>query len=98
MPDTPPSTDAAEPRDVERGTVADDQMPRRQRSTLPSFFFISFVLFMLTNNQNEELAARSQYLDSLTMLNHQLSNFSAWLNGSESNYTLVGPPFGFLCV
>ena len=79
-----------EPRDAERGTPSDDSMPpRRQRSTLPTFLFLSFTLFMLTNNQNEELAARNQYMDALGVLNNQLSNFTAWMNGTESNYTLV---------
>lgn len=84
--------DAPEPRDAERGTPGppDDSVPpRRQRTTLPTFLFLSFILFMLTNNQNEEIAARNQYLDALTMLNYQLSNFTAWMNGTESNYTLV---------
>ena len=103
MPPPPATGQAAnEPRDVERGTTgtpapqgmnlnADDQAmpPRRPRSSLPSFLFLSFVLFMLTNNQSEELAARNQYLDALTVLNYQLSNFTAWRNGTESNWTLV---------
>ncbi len=80
--------DEAEPRDVERGIPSDDS-PQRQRGTIPSFLFISFVLFMLTNNQNGENVARSQYLDVLGMLNYELSNYTAWINGTESNFTLV---------
>ena len=99
-----------EPRDLEQGTGtpppgaragspnlnADDptMMGRRPRSSIPSFFFLSFVLFMLTNNQSEELAARNQYLDALSVLDHQLSNFTAWRNGTASNFTLVSPSAG----
>ncbi|KAJ3551014.1 hypothetical protein NM688_g4952 [Phlebia brevispora] len=77
-----------EPRDVEQGATPEAPMPRRQRSTLPTFLFMSFILFMLTNNQNEELMARNQYMDALSILNGQLSNFTAWVNGTESNFTL----------
>ncbi|PSR74066.1 hypothetical protein PHLCEN_2v10138, partial [Hermanssonia centrifuga] len=79
--------DEAETRDVERGIPSDDS-PQRQRGTIPSFLFISFVLFMLTNNQNGENVTRSQYLDVLGMLNYELSNYTAWINGTESNFTL----------
>ncbi|PCH44049.1 hypothetical protein WOLCODRAFT_133060 [Wolfiporia cocos MD-104 SS10] len=64
------------------------QSPRRNRSSLPSFLFITFVLFMLTNNRGEELDARYHYLRALDSLNHQISNYSAWLNGTASNFTL----------
>lgn len=101
-PPSGPPQGANEPPDLEQGTPpgapagspnlnADDpvMMGRRPRSSLPSFFFLSFVLFMLTNNQSEELAARNQYLDALSVLDYQLSNFTAWRNGTESNFTLV---------
>lgn len=86
MPDLP------EPVDTERGNEANDGLPPRQRSVLPSFLFISFVLFMITNNQGEELQARSQYLDALTTISQQIANYSAWLNGTATqNFTLVSP-------
>ncbi len=44
---------------------------------------------MLTNNHGEEVALRSQYIDALESLKYQLGNYSRWLNGTESNFTLV---------
>lgn len=83
MPDTP------EPVDAEQGNNPDD-FPRRPRSVLPSFLFISFVLFMITNNQGEEILARNQYLDALAGITQQIANYSGWLNGTSSeNFTLV---------
>lgn len=83
MPDLP------EPVDTERGN-GPNELPQRPRSVLPSFLFISFVLFMITNNQGEELQARNQYLDALTTIGQQIANYSAWLNGTATdNFTLV---------
>lgn len=45
---------------------------------------------MLTNHSSDEYLARSQYQDALQVLNDQLSNFTAWMNGESSNFTLVG--------
>ena len=44
---------------------------------------------MLTNHNGDEFLARHQYQDALMSLRHQLSNYTAWLNGTESNFTLV---------
>lgn len=83
MPDTP------EPVDAEQGTTNSDDFPRRPRSVLPSFLFISFVLFMITNNQGEEITARNQYLEALAGITQQIANYSGWLNGTSSeNFTL----------
>lgn len=79
-----------EPVDTERGTETDEANPRRQRSVLPSFLFISFVLFMITNNGGEEIAQRTHYIDALDTINQQIANYSAWLNGTApENFTLV---------
>lgn len=63
--------------------------PPRQRSSVTSLLFFSFILFMLTNRNNEEAMARDQYLEALQIMSFQLGNYTAWLNGTESNFTLV---------
>jgi len=76
-------------RDPESGTVTADELQRRQRGSLPSFLFITFLFFMLTNRNEEDGVARSQYEDTIRAFSYQLSNYSAWLNGTASNFTLV---------
>lgn len=46
------------------------------------------MLFILTNHTGDEFLARNHYQDALQSLNYQLSNFTAWLNGTESNFTM----------
>ncbi|KAF7309806.1 RING-type domain-containing protein [Mycena indigotica] len=59
------------------------------RNPIPHFLFISFMLFLLTNHNGDEFLARHQYQDSLRTLTYQLSNFTAWLNGTtETNFTM----------
>ncbi|KAI0742037.1 hypothetical protein C8Q80DRAFT_1197624 [Daedaleopsis nitida] len=73
-------------RDLEDGI---DNPARQPRSSVPSFLFISFVLFMLMSGCGDEYAAtRDIYVNGLQSLNHQLSNFTTWLNGTDSNFTL----------
>nr|GAT55742.1 predicted protein [Mycena chlorophos] len=81
-----------QPRDEEDGP------PIPARNPIPHFLFISFLLFLLTNHNGDEFLARHQYMDSLRTISYQLSNFTAWLNGTiETNFTLpdhdptVGP-------
>ena len=72
------------------GAEARPQDPQQQqRSSIPSFLFISFMLFMLTSHNGDEFLARHQYQDSLESLKYQLSNYTAWMNGTESNFTMV---------
>ena len=59
------------------------------RGSVPTFLFISFVLFMLTNNRGEEIDARYRYMKALDSLNGQVADFSAWLHGSPTNFSLV---------
>jgi transmembrane E3 ubiquitin-protein ligase len=66
---------------------------RRQRGSIPSFLFITFLLFMLTHHSSDEFVARNQYQAALDNLTYQTSNFTAWLNGTDSNFTLVCPVF-----
>jgi transmembrane E3 ubiquitin-protein ligase len=76
--------------------AADSPVARpRPRSSIPSFLFLFFLLFMMTNNNGDELVARSQYRDSLASLEWQLGNYSAWLNGPDVerlNFTMVCTP------
>ncbi|KAI0334632.1 hypothetical protein GY45DRAFT_1269816, partial [Cubamyces sp. BRFM 1775] len=44
---------------------------------------------MLTQGRVEDTSLmRFQYINGLNSLNHQLSNYSAWLNGTTSNFSL----------
>lgn len=72
------------PRDEPEAEASD-----RRRNPIPQFLFISFVLFLLTNHNGDEFLARHQYQDALRTLTYQLSNYTAWMNGTESNFTVV---------
>ncbi|TCD68657.1 hypothetical protein EIP91_010178 [Steccherinum ochraceum] len=86
---------AAEARDAETAIAAANAPsaealaapPRRQRSSIPSFLFISFVLYMLANNRGDEIDLRNQYEEALQSLNWSLGNYSAWLNGTSPSYS-----------
>ena len=86
------STPANEPpRDLENGADPDN-LARQPRSSVPSFLFISFILFMLMSGRGDEFSVtRDMYVNGLQSLNYQLANFTAWRNGTESNFTLVSP-------
>nr|QIE48439.1 hypothetical protein [Trametes gibbosa] len=44
---------------------------------------------MLTSGRGDEVSTtRDNYLNGLQSLNFQLANYTAWLNGTESNFTL----------
>ena len=90
------STPANEPtRDLENGT---DTPARQQRSSVPSILFLSFTLFTLMDGKRDNFAiTRDLYANGLQSLNWQLGNFSARLNGTESNFTLVSPCFAIRC-
>jgi hypothetical protein len=74
-------------------TRDDDGLPggrgQRQRSSIPSFLFISLMLFMLTSHNGDEFLARHQYQDALRSLTYQLSNYTAWMNGTSTNFSVV---------
>lgn len=78
-------------RDDENGiTPSDVRLQQQQRrSSIPSFIFIIFMLFMLTSHSGDEYLVRSQYQDALQAMNDQLSNYTAWMNGESSNFSLV---------
>ncbi|KAG8214982.1 hypothetical protein J3R82DRAFT_8385 [Butyriboletus roseoflavus] len=77
-------------RDDENAVTPNDvrMQQQQQRSSIPSFLFIILMLFMLTNHNNDGYLARSQYEDALQAMNHQLSNFTAWMNGESSDFAL----------
>lgn len=75
--------------DENANTPSDIRTPQQQRSSVSSFIFIVFMLFMLTNHSADENIARTHYQDALQVLNDQLSNFTAWMNGESSNFTMV---------
>jgi transmembrane E3 ubiquitin-protein ligase len=78
--DTPPPPPADE---------TGNDRPPTQRTSIPSLLFLSFILFMLTHHNGDELLARHMYQDALAGLTSQLGNYTTWLNGSPSNFSLV---------
>ena len=85
-------------RDLEPGSAATaDELQRRQRGSLPSFLFVTFLFFILTNRNEEDVVVRTQYEDVVRALGYQLSNYSAWLNGTDTNFTLVWGSRYFPC-
>ena len=88
--DNPPNDANDRERDLESGSAPTaDELQRRQRGSLPSFLFITFLFFMLTNRNEEDVVVRTQYEETVRALGYQLSNYSAWLNGTDTNFTLV---------
>ncbi|EIN09405.1 hypothetical protein PUNSTDRAFT_85742 [Punctularia strigosozonata HHB-11173 SS5] len=55
---------------------------------------MSFLLFVITNRNSENEATRVQYVDAMKSMENQLSNFSAWINSTESNFTMATKPIG----
>lgn len=80
--------DANNTRDEEAGTEGNVR-PQSSRGSIPSFLLISFILFMITSHNGDEFLARHQYQDALQYLNYQLSNYTLWLNGAATNFTMV---------
>jgi hypothetical protein len=75
-----------ETRDEETGNANDRNRPR---GSVSSFLLISLILFLLTSHNGEEFLARHHYQDAVNSLENQLSNYTAWLNGTESRFTMV---------
>ncbi|KAG9018045.1 hypothetical protein FRB90_012548 [Tulasnella sp. 427] len=65
----------------------------QNRSPLSTILFFCLILY-LTTRPNEDPFAQSELLESLQAAKHVYGNYSAWLNGTESNYTERAPnPF-----
>lgn len=97
-PPSAPAAPAGPPQGSQPGNDApnldtETNAPRmaspRQRGSIPSFIFMSFLLFMLTNHNSENFLARTQYQDALESLAWQMGNYSAWLNDTQTNFTMV---------
>lgn len=84
-------------RDEEAGDAQNARQGPRQRASVPSFLFISFILFMLTSHNGDEFLARHQHQEALEGLTWQHGNYTAWRNGTESNFTLVSPDHSMHC-
>lgn len=82
----PPPT--GETADVEQGTPQEAPLPQRP-SSVPSFLFVSFVLWMIMNNQADDMTARVTWEENLANIHYNIQNYSAWLNGTESNFSMV---------
>ena len=92
-----PQQPAAVGRGEEAGSPPTTSV-RPQRGSITSLLILSLVFLMMTNNGGGDgLSARDQYKDSLSSLEWQLGNYSAWLNGSDtSNFTLVSGALFFV--
>jgi hypothetical protein len=90
-----PQQPAAVGRVEEAGSPPTPQV-RPQRGSITSLLILSLVFLMMTNNSSGDgISARDQYMESLSSLEWQLGNYSAWLNGSDtSNFTLVSELYG----
>ncbi|KAG8908336.1 hypothetical protein FRB99_007262 [Tulasnella sp. 403] len=61
------------------------------RSSFSSILMMCLILYLLTRSDIDPLA-QSRLYDVLTAAQHLQGNYSAWLNGTQSNYTEVKPP------
>ncbi|KAH7341622.1 hypothetical protein B0J17DRAFT_647309 [Rhizoctonia solani] len=59
--------------------------PNQARSSITSILLISIVLFLLSG---DDPAVQVQQEDALRTLEYQQGNYTAWLNGTASNFTL----------
>ncbi|KAF8674018.1 Ring finger [Rhizoctonia solani] len=59
--------------------------PNQARSSITSILLISIVLFLLSG---DDPSVQAQQEDTLRSLEYQQSNYTAWLNGTASNFTL----------
>ncbi|KAG8743811.1 hypothetical protein FRC10_011359 [Ceratobasidium sp. 414] len=59
--------------------------PNQARSSVTSLLLISIVLFLLSG---DDLSLQTQKEDTLRSLEFQQGNYTAWLNGTASNFTL----------
>lgn len=64
---------------------------QRSRTSVPSLLFIGsfIVLYLLTSHNGDEFLARHHYQAGLQSLTFQLLNYSAWMDGTASNFSMV---------
>ena len=91
-PPRPPQAAGAEPTPTTTSPPP-GPTPTTNRGNTWSFVFLLIWLFMLTNGGGDDLLVRSQYRETLRVLKQQRGNFSAWLWGEESNFTLVSEAY-----
>ncbi|KAH9479483.1 DSC E3 ubiquitin ligase complex subunit 1 [Psilocybe cubensis] len=60
----------------------------RRTRFVSMILFLGFLIYMFTNHNGDVFLARHQYQEALQSLNYQLSNYTLWLNGTASNFTL----------
>ena len=89
MPDIPEQQNNEENLATNDAATPGPAEQQRPRTSISSFFVMTFVLFMLTSNNGEDILVKNLYVESLKSLQYQQSNFSAWRNTSESNFTMV---------
>jgi len=75
--------------DPEAQTPAAATPAANRRSSIPSFMFMMFMFYMFNSHGGDEFIARHQYQDALQSLIEQHSNFTAWMNNTQSSFTLV---------
>ncbi|KIO34253.1 hypothetical protein M407DRAFT_218360 [Tulasnella calospora MUT 4182] len=65
----------------------------QNRSPLSTILFFCLILY-LTTRPNDDPFAQNVLLESIQAAKHVYGNYSAWLNGTQSNYTEQAPhPF-----
>ena len=85
-----PLMDANTSRDEEAALPVNPRTERSRTPVPPLLLISSFiVLYLLTSHNGDEFLARHHYQDALQTLTFHLSNYSAWMNGTSSNFSMV---------
>ena len=95
LPGAPPrpSQADAEPTPTTTAPPPGPTPTTNNRGNTWSFVFLLVWLFTLTLGGGDDLLVRSQYRETLHILKQQRGNFSAWLWGEDSNFTLVSEEY-----
>lgn len=62
---------------------------QRPRGSLSSFVLLLFILFLFTSQSGDDFFTRHHYQDVLTTMSEEAGNYTAWLEGKGSNFSLV---------
>ena len=85
-----PLMEANTSRDEEAALPANPRTERSRTPVPPLLLISSFIiLYLLTSHNGDEFLARHHYQDALQTLTFHLSNYSAWMNGTSSNFSMV---------